>query len=90
MATDANSLPIATINTALNACDTAWQKGTGLDGQHGRDWAHGAIAPGLRLRLISARSASYQHEAPASASPTRCTCWRFVLITYETSLAAPG
>jgi prepilin-type processing-associated H-X9-DG protein len=56
MAMDANSLPIATINTALSACDTAWQKGTGLDSQHGRDWAHGAIAQTLFNTIVPPNS----------------------------------
>jgi prepilin-type N-terminal cleavage/methylation domain-containing protein/prepilin-type processing-associated H-X9-DG protein len=56
MAMDANSLPIATINGALSACDTAWQKGTGLDSQHGRDWAHGAIAQTLFNTIVPPNS----------------------------------
>jgi len=56
MAMDAYSLPLTTINGALSACDTAWQNGTSLDGQHGRDWAHGAMAQTLFNRIVPPNS----------------------------------
>jgi prepilin-type N-terminal cleavage/methylation domain-containing protein/prepilin-type processing-associated H-X9-DG protein len=56
MAMDANSLPLATITGALQACTTAWQSGTSLDGQHGRNWAHGAMAQTLFNTIVTPNS----------------------------------
>jgi prepilin-type N-terminal cleavage/methylation domain-containing protein/prepilin-type processing-associated H-X9-DG protein len=56
MVMDASSVGVGTINPALTACDTAWQNGTGLDSQHGRDWAHGAIAQTLFNTIVPPNS----------------------------------
>jgi prepilin-type N-terminal cleavage/methylation domain-containing protein/prepilin-type processing-associated H-X9-DG protein len=72
MAMDANSLPLTTINAALQACQTAWQNGTGLDGQHGRDWAHGAMAQTLFNTIATPNSKTYgfAHCSNISSSVT--------------------
>jgi prepilin-type N-terminal cleavage/methylation domain-containing protein/prepilin-type processing-associated H-X9-DG protein len=56
MAMDAWSLNLTTLNGALGACDTAWRNGTSLDGQHGRNWAHGAMAQTLFNTIVTPNS----------------------------------
>jgi prepilin-type N-terminal cleavage/methylation domain-containing protein/prepilin-type processing-associated H-X9-DG protein len=59
MAMDANSLPRATINAALQACQSAWLAGSGLDNQHGRNWSHGAMAQTLFNTIVPPNSKQY-------------------------------
>ena len=56
MAMDAYSLPLTTVNSALSACDSAFVSGSSLDGQHGRDWSHGAMAQTLFNTIVTPNS----------------------------------
>ena len=40
---DVSTLGVPAIQTALQACNTAWQAGSGLDLQRGENWAHAAM-----------------------------------------------
>jgi prepilin-type processing-associated H-X9-DG protein len=60
MAMDAYSLPLTTINSALSACDSAFVSGSGLDGQHGRDWSHGAMAQTLFNTIVTPNSVQHK------------------------------
>jgi len=46
----------AVIQQGLLACDAAWRSGSGLDGQRGRDWAHGAIGQTLFNTIVTPNS----------------------------------
>jgi prepilin-type N-terminal cleavage/methylation domain-containing protein/prepilin-type processing-associated H-X9-DG protein len=55
---DAWSNPGA-IAQGLQACDTAWSGGNGIDAQRGRDWAHGAMGQTLFNTVVTPNSSQH-------------------------------
>jgi prepilin-type N-terminal cleavage/methylation domain-containing protein/prepilin-type processing-associated H-X9-DG protein len=44
------------LQTAISACDNAWRKGTNIDRQRGRDWAHGCVGQTLFNTIVTPNS----------------------------------